>query len=80
MKHGLEALEDEPLMKKQKTEESLEPELQFMMKFNVIIRLNLFVNNFRNLLTVLYVRVQLCLMLEHQFSLTNQNGLSMDKF
>lgn len=36
MKHGLEMVEDEPLMKKQKTEESLEPELQFMMKFNVI--------------------------------------------
>lgn len=38
MKHGMmEMVEDEPLMKKQKTEESLEPELQFMMKFNVII-------------------------------------------
>lgn len=37
MKHGMEIAEDEPLMKKQKTEESLEPELQFMMKFNVII-------------------------------------------
>lgn len=36
MKHGLEMVEDEPLMKKQKTEESLEPELQFMMKFNVM--------------------------------------------
>lgn len=36
MKHGMEIAEDEPLMKKQKTEESLEPELQFMMKFNVI--------------------------------------------
>jgi len=36
MKHGMvEMIEDEPLMKKQKTEESLEPELQFMMKFNV---------------------------------------------
>jgi len=42
MKHGLEIVEDEPLMKKQKTEESLEPELQFMMKFNVTIRLKLF--------------------------------------
>lgn len=37
MKHGLEMVEDEPLMKKQKTEESLEPELQFMMKFNVML-------------------------------------------
>lgn len=35
MKHGIEMPEDEPLMKKQKTEESLEPEIQFMMKFNV---------------------------------------------
>lgn len=40
MKHGIEIAEDEPLMKKQKTEESLEPELQFMMKFNVISFLN----------------------------------------
>jgi hypothetical protein len=37
MKHGIEIAEDEPLMKKQKTEESLEPEIQFMMKFNVNI-------------------------------------------
>lgn len=35
MKHVMEMAEDEPLMKKQKTEDSLEPELQFMMKFNV---------------------------------------------
>lgn len=35
MKHPMEIPEDEPLMKKQKTEESLEPEIQFMMKFNV---------------------------------------------
>lgn len=36
MKHTMELPpEDEPLMKKQKTEESLEPEIQFMMKFNV---------------------------------------------
>jgi len=31
----MEIAEDEPLMKKQKTEDSLEPEIQFMMKFNV---------------------------------------------
>lgn len=38
MKHTMELPpEDEPLMKKQKTEESLEPEIQFMMKFNVNI-------------------------------------------
>lgn len=35
MKHVMEVAEDEPLMKKQKTEDSLEPEIQFMMKFNV---------------------------------------------
>jgi len=35
MKHIMEIAEDEPLMKKQKTEDSLEPEIQFMMKFNV---------------------------------------------
>lgn len=40
MKHGLEIVEDEPLMKKQKTEESLEPELQFMMKFNGPVMFN----------------------------------------
>jgi len=31
----MEIAEDEPLMKKQKTEDSLEPELQFMLKFKV---------------------------------------------
>lgn len=69
MKHGLEIAEDEPLMKKQKTEESLEPELQFMMKFNASVFFffrQLFYPP-QNLLTVLYFRVQLCLMWQHPF-------------
>jgi len=45
MKHGMVELpEDEPLMKRQKTEESLEPEIQFMMKFNVNICFTFFSN------------------------------------
>lgn len=55
MKHGLEMMEDEPLMKKQKTEESLEPELQFMMKFNVKYtikkKINLKKNNNKKILS-----------------------------
>jgi len=42
MKHMMEITEDEPLMKKQKTEDSLEPEIQFMMKFNVIVQFTFF--------------------------------------
>jgi len=38
----MEIAEDEPLMKKQKTEDSLEPEVQFMMKFNVNNSINFF--------------------------------------
>ncbi|XP_008183568.1 splicing factor 3A subunit 1 [Acyrthosiphon pisum] len=40
MKHIMEIAEDEPLMKKQKTEDSLEPEIQFMMKFNGPVMFN----------------------------------------
>lgn len=40
MKHVMEVAEDEPLMKKQKTEDSLEPEIQFMMKFNGPVMFN----------------------------------------
>jgi len=47
MKHIMEIAEDEPLMKKQKTEDSLEPEIQFMMKFNVNRTNKLLFLNFR---------------------------------
>lgn len=59
MKHGLmEMIEDEPLMKKQKTEESLEPELQFMMKFNVnMFILFLYFKTLQNPLTALYLNL-----------------------
>ncbi|XP_022179803.1 splicing factor 3A subunit 1-like [Myzus persicae] len=40
MKHIMEIAEDEPLMKKQKTEDSLEPELQFMLKFKGPVMFN----------------------------------------
>ncbi|XP_015364647.1 PREDICTED: splicing factor 3A subunit 1-like isoform X1 [Diuraphis noxia] len=40
MKHIMKITEDEPLMKKQKTEDSLEPEIQFMRKFNGPVMFN----------------------------------------
>lgn len=66
--------EDEPLMKKQKTEESLEPELQFMMKFNVYKPILFFLFIISSSL-LLNFRVQFCLMWQHRFLLINQSGL-----